>query len=426
MATLNLQVGAVDDNAHEADDGSNYFEDYCWIIDSTTASSRFNAAFVWDSVTIANGATITTASIQLYNSSGTGDDVNAIIYGNDVDSANNFTVEADVTSRTTTTANDDWTAVDIGTSWETSDDCASCVKEIVDRASWSSGNSLCLIVKGKNANLGDGATFSTYGSHSSVAAKLDIDYSTGTAHTKTVAEAVAIADTIQKAFAKGALSESVSISDSLSRVWAAQRTLTETVSIADSLSRVWAAQRVLTESVSMADHLSTTFIKLLTVSESISISDSLSHVWTAKRTLTESVGVTDSLSHVWTAYKTLTDSVSFSDSVITAAGFVRSLSEDLSIVDSLSRVWAAKRTLDESLSIADSLTMQKTIVRILSESISFADSVIPVFQYNRILSESVSLSFDIKLIGTLGRLARGQFKEITEDDVSNTFSGHWR
>lgn len=242
---------------------------------------------------------------------------------------------------------------------------------------------------------------------------------------RTLTESVAITNTISTALIKiVTVSESISIADSISRVWAAKRTLSESIAIADSISRVWAAKKTLAESLSITDSLTKATTKAL--NETIDIADSISRVWVAKRILTETLAIADSLSKIFTAYRTLSESLSIADTISRVWSAKRTLSEDVGITDSLSHIWTAKLTLSETLAIADTVSALLTYIKVLTESISIADSLTSVRLLLKTLSETLSFSFSIRLIGILGRLARGQFTEITKDDVSDTFAGHWR
>jgi len=76
----------------------------------------------------------------------------------------------------------------------------------------------------------------------------------GTEYTEIITESLSISDTLTVQFvANRILNESISISDSLNKTWAAQLMLGESVTIADSLNRVGTFIRSLTETVSIAD-----------------------------------------------------------------------------------------------------------------------------------------------------------------------------
>ena len=176
MTTVNLQVGAGNDDASEKDDGSSFKSAGVQgdIIASGTASTRENCGFVFDSVAIPFSPKVTAADLQLYLI--TNDDPECDIYCEDVDDADDFGTTADVTSRTTTTASVEWSDTSVGSgAFISAPDISVCVQEVLDRAGWASGNSLCVIAKGKSSGSGT-ATVVQYDFSAGNAAKLDITY----------------------------------------------------------------------------------------------------------------------------------------------------------------------------------------------------------------------------------------------------------
>ena len=103
-------------------------------------------------ITISQGATITNAYIQFTADENETGDVSLRIRGNNVDNAETFTSENGnvFTNRAQTTANviwtpGNWTLGDSGPVQRTND-ISSVVQEIVDRAGWTSGNNMALMI----------------------------------------------------------------------------------------------------------------------------------------------------------------------------------------------------------------------------------------------------------------------------------------
>lgn len=106
--------------------------------------------FRFTSVTILGTAIIDHAYLSLY-SSDTQDnyDYMVTIYGEDVDTGNDFVTSTDLTDATLTTSHTGWNMKDLESNqWENSTDIKSIVQEVIDRAGWSSGNNLSLISLG--------------------------------------------------------------------------------------------------------------------------------------------------------------------------------------------------------------------------------------------------------------------------------------
>ena len=131
---------------------------------------------------------------------------------------------------------------------------------------------------------------------------------------------------------------SISISDSVSRLFAAFRTLSETTAITDSVSRLMNTFRSVSDATSIGDSISRLMNTFRTMSDSVSISDSVSRLITTFRSISESESITDSVSRLMASFRSITEST-------------------ISISDAVSRVRAIFRTITEAtLSVADVLT----------------------------------------------------------------------
>lgn len=175
--TLNLQVAASNADAYETELGLSFTSTAADVIMDANASAvaRYNGGFFFSGATIAAGSTINSATLTVDVVSTFWDDPRCNIYCNDVDSAANFSDEADVTSRVVTTASTAWTGTGVGAGLETSPSFPSALQEVIDRAGWAGGNNLCVIVKGN-----DSGTFQfrvdSYDTDTANACKCDIDY----------------------------------------------------------------------------------------------------------------------------------------------------------------------------------------------------------------------------------------------------------
>jgi hypothetical protein len=177
--TVDEQVGAGADDAHEADSGAAFSATQTvlrlWTHD-TDAVSRYNVGLRFTTVPIAQGVTIdngTYVSVKV----GSGVDIDADVLANDVDDAANFTDEADVTSRARTAASVTWTAT-LSAGFNNSPEIKTVIKEIVDRASWASNNALMVLLDARVV----AAIFPqplSFENAAADAAKLHIEYTAG-------------------------------------------------------------------------------------------------------------------------------------------------------------------------------------------------------------------------------------------------------
>lgn len=180
MTTLDLQVGASAGDGHERDDGSNFSSVATTldIVANTAAGTRSNAGCHFVDVTIPAGATIDVAYVTVNVDSTTRDDPSLDIFGNNVDDAVDFSAEADVTSRTRTTASAEWSATGIGAGEKNSPSIVSVIQEIIDRPGWASGNDIVILLDGKDAAQML-LRITAYDGSTTLAPKLHIEFTAG-------------------------------------------------------------------------------------------------------------------------------------------------------------------------------------------------------------------------------------------------------
>lgn len=133
--------------------------DYCYIGDVSSASQNYFGRFT--SVTIAKGVTITAARVDFYAyGSLSGTTVNLNVYMNAADDASAPTDCTTYGAKSTTSAVA-WSSVGSWTANNTysSPDISSAVQEVTDRAGWSSGNDMMVLVKNNSSSSGAYRTF---------------------------------------------------------------------------------------------------------------------------------------------------------------------------------------------------------------------------------------------------------------------------
>ena len=103
----------------------------------------------FQNVTIPAGATITSATLELFSRNTTTSSFSVNIHAQDADSPSTFsTSNYDLSNRTRTSASVGWTVSSVSYTADqsfTSPDFSAVVQEVVDRSGWSSGNSLVVI-----------------------------------------------------------------------------------------------------------------------------------------------------------------------------------------------------------------------------------------------------------------------------------------
>ena len=194
MGTFNATVASSNDNALER--AVNYFFTKTPVADLGAGlisgeSGAGGPSWFWcpgvrfNNVTVAQGATITSAKITY---TGRVTDVplgyDQTIYGDDVDDSVNFVDNANIISRTRTTASASWTTPIVTTADTEFDtaDLTSIVQEIVDRAGWASGNDMTFMsITTAGTADNNGADVYYYANSTTKCAKLTIVYADATA-----------------------------------------------------------------------------------------------------------------------------------------------------------------------------------------------------------------------------------------------------
>lgn len=147
---LYREVAASADDAYEYAGGTG-FNRTSNALDAgshTTQEARGNVGLRFTNITIPQGATIDAAYIEIKPAGGA-DDANVDIYYQDVLDPVDFETDEDVTSRAEGGTPIPWVEDDLGAAYVASPSLKDLIQEAVDRGSWSSGNALVLLIKGK-------------------------------------------------------------------------------------------------------------------------------------------------------------------------------------------------------------------------------------------------------------------------------------
>jgi hypothetical protein len=181
--TIDDQIGASADDADERMAGANFSStDANLVVSShTTSTSRWVAGTRFPSIALDGTETIDDGTYwEGYSYNTTVDDFNTDIYAHDVDNSVDFSSDADVytrynTARTTASASLVSLAAGAGVWVGSSVEIKTVIQEIIDRAGWSSGNAITILVAGKNDATYVG-NFRSYDGDSGNAPKLHIEY----------------------------------------------------------------------------------------------------------------------------------------------------------------------------------------------------------------------------------------------------------
>lgn len=187
--TIDATVGASTDDIYQTTGGAVNTASTTAILGTGNTATHPHRAdgFRWTNITIPQGATITNSYIQINKRGNEWITTDFTWYGNDVDNAATFSDAEVVTDRVYTTASlavsEDWNATD-GVYYQipSTGNLNTIVKEIVDRASWASGNAMAFIGDGNGTTSYAQSNINHWDNGSSLAPKLHIEYSGGGAN----------------------------------------------------------------------------------------------------------------------------------------------------------------------------------------------------------------------------------------------------
>ena len=175
----NFQVSASSDDAFQ--DGGGVAADIVgasvrW--NKNTVEDNFRGGCRWTGVTIPSGATIITATMDLYFYNADVDDMKCTLYAEDSSAPAAFSTAIDDLDRTFTTAGVLWDEANIGIGWATSPELKTIIQELVDSYDYSSGLAIA-IISDDSENSDVAGWTKSYDAVSDLAAKLHIEFSEG-------------------------------------------------------------------------------------------------------------------------------------------------------------------------------------------------------------------------------------------------------
>jgi MSHA biogenesis protein MshQ len=179
--TVSVRVDSNNDDAEENISDGDMSRSSSDLEMSADSSELQIVGMRFNDVAIPQGAVINSAYIEFETDETDSGTTNLVIFGENVDTANQFANNDDnISSRPKTTASANWSP----SSWTTvselhqTPDISTIIKEIVDRAGWSSGNDLVLIIEpGSDCKDSDcQRTAESHDGESSSAPLLVIDY----------------------------------------------------------------------------------------------------------------------------------------------------------------------------------------------------------------------------------------------------------
>lgn len=188
------------------------------------------------------------------------------------------------------------------------------------------------------------------------------------------------------------LSSTINISDTISNARNIRRTKSETVQISDALSKVLNKVKSIANSVNVSDVLSKARGISKSISNTVQISDAISSIKIIAKLIQNTIESSDTISRVIGRYKTLSNTVNIEDTLIKARSIIRSLADSINISDTITNTRSLFRTLTDTEQIADTLSKSIGRLKTISNSINISDTISAIKLLVRTITNSVQVS----------------------------------
>lgn len=217
--------------------------------------------------------------------------------------------------------------------------------------------------------------------------------SSGTAYQRSVSDSVGITDTISRVIGRyKTISDSVGITDTVSNARSLYKTIADAVGVTDTVVRSAGIYKTLSDTVGITDTLSTALIIYASILDTVGITDTLTTSILRAVTLQNTVGVTDTLSTVRNIVKTIADDIGITDTLTTARDIVISFADNVGITDTVARIIKLIVSLADSVGITDTIANTRALSRTKSESVGITDTLSTARDIVKSISDSVGIT----------------------------------
>ena len=194
------------------------------------------------------------------------------------------------------------------------------------------------------------------------------------------------------------------IADAIIKTVAHTKTLVDSLSISDSMTKIQVLVRSLTDTIIITDAIHVSTAGMIRLADSLSISDNITRLKTTTRSLTDSISLSDSVTKLKAATRSLTDSISLTDTVSVIRAKLLALTDSLSISDTITKIRAVTVSLTEgsatTTTTADTLGIRALVGSAISSTVllgmAYHDAANTLYQTSRASSISTlhSRSYD--------------------------------
>lgn len=169
------------------------------------------------------------------------------------------------------------------------------------------------------------------------------------------------------------------------------RSTTDTVSVSESISRVLGLVRTPSDAVGVAESVQRTVSFARSATDTVSIAESVERSRGVTRETTDSVGVTEATSRTLGLVRAVSDSVGISEVVSRLAGLVRPTSDTIGVAEVISRGVGRTRATSDTITISEAVSRTAGLVRSTSDTVSPAGVVSRVLHFLRSAADSISI-----------------------------------
>lgn len=236
------------------------------------------------------------------------------------------------------------------------------------------------------------------------------------AYTGDVNEAVTLSEAVAVVAAHPVpLSETITLSDSITVGNTTE--LAETLALAESIAVVRGMAEALPENLTLAETMAANDYQGA-LSETVTLSESLASLANLFLTVSESVALSESVIGGNVFLVGLNETLTLAESLASQATLLLTVSETVTLSESLAKVTGFVQALSESMALAESLEAGTFNVNI-GETVALAESLATLAAYAQSLAESIALAELLTgAIPSTGRLVSSTF---TQYQIKSTF-----
>lgn len=188
------------------------------------------------------------------------------------------------------------------------------------------------------------------------------------------------------------LTETVSLSEALSAHTGFRAALAETVSLTEAVLAVYKAHPSLAETISLSESLSTRAALHTAIAETVTVSESLAARYRALVAAPETVSLSESLASLAALHNSLAETVSLVESLFASLHIREALSDSVGVTEALNSLYAAKPTVSDTVTLSESLAADDEDTVALAETVTLSESLTTLGVFKGALAETVPLS----------------------------------